>query len=222
MEGSIFLADEGGYLVRSSHGTCDYTGGSRGEAWNRAQQGNRTLSVRCQELRMRMTVDPDGDIRNGVATIYRTEPEERGRLRARARADVRALADRRAERRRAFLEAPGWTVVVEAESPLFPQGFDPLNVQVLSRGEVLHTRFLRLGSDRGTLEVLGRGALTESAGEHPLFNGVRRVVLTGFSDAPALARDGNTLRITADGLVLELAGAAVEREGRTMVVRLGG
>ena len=77
VEGSIFFADEGGYLIRSSHGTCDHTGGVRAEAWERSQEGRRTLSIRCQDLQLSMTLDPDGEIRSGVGTFSRRELEER-------------------------------------------------------------------------------------------------------------------------------------------------
>ncbi len=77
VEGSIFFADEGGYLIRSSHGTCDLTDDSRGAWWSRSQEGSRVLQLACQGIRLRMTLDPDGEIRNGVATIKVKEFEER-------------------------------------------------------------------------------------------------------------------------------------------------
>ena len=120
--------------------------------------------------------------------------------------DVRAIRERRAQRRREFLEAKGWRVTIIAEKPFFPEGFDPLNVHVVGKGEVLHTRFLRLSGEEGTLEILDRAVLTEAAGAHPLFNGVRRVVLTGFATKPEV-KDG---KLRADGVSAILKGARVE------------
>ena len=111
-----------------------------------------------------------------------------------ASADVRAIRDKREQRKREFLNAKGWTVVITGS--FFPERFDPLNVHVLGKGEVLHTRMLRLKGDGGTIEISGRSVLTEGAGAHPLFNGVRRVVLTGFAEKPQVV-DGT---LVADGV----------------------
>lgn len=88
-------------------------------------------------------------------------PTERSRIQTTATADGAALRTRRAEQRSAFLEQSGWRLIVAAPgTPLFPQGFDPLNVQSVQSDEVLHTRWLKLGSEAGTVEVLGRAVLT--------------------------------------------------------------
>jgi len=118
-------------------------------------------------------------------------------------AEIREVRARREQRKREFLDQPGWTVVIIAgDSPFFPSRFDPLNVQIVGKGEVLHTRFLQLNG----IEILGRPALTEAVGEHPLFNGVRRVTLTGFKTKPEVKDD----RLAADGVTADLRGATVE------------
>ena len=144
----------------------------------------------------------------------------------RARADVDALAAARAERLAAFEDRPGWRVVVEAAGqPLWPQGFDPLNVERVGAARVLHARFLRLGNEAGHLEAIDGGAadveaLTEGAGPHPLFNGVVRVVLTGLP-APEVNEAGGAVVVSAPGFTAAFDGAHVVREGRTVTVRLG-
>lgn len=148
-------------------------------------------------------------------------PAERDDIRATATADIESLRIRRAEQRRLFIEQPGWRVVIIAPaSPLFPQGFDPLNVQVLTPGEVLHTRFLKLGNEAGTIEVLGRTALTEAAGAHPLYNGVRVVTLAGLSREPVVTDTASVVVLDASGATAQLRGAAVERTGQTVTIRL--
>lgn len=121
-------------------------------------------------------------------------------------ADARAVEERRARRKREFLEAEGWSVIITAGAPFFPERFDPLNVHVVGDGEVLHTRHLQLSGGGGTIEILNRAALTEGAGPHPLFNGVRRIVLTGFAAEPRLVEG----KLIADGVTAELRGAKVE------------
>jgi hypothetical protein len=120
--------------------------------------------------------------------------------------DVRAIRARREQRKRDFLGAKGWTVVITADRSFFPERFDPLNVHVVAKGEVLHTRFVKLSGEQGSIEILNRAALTEAAGDHPLFNGVRRIVLTGFATKPEV-RDGTLI---ADGVNAILKGAKVE------------
>jgi hypothetical protein len=138
----------------------------------------------------------------------------------RARADVRALVTRREQDRTALLARPGWQVVIDADAaPLFPQGFDPLNVSRVSATEVLHTRFLKLGNDRGTVELLGQAALTEGrAGQHPLFNGVRRVTIPGVS-AMSVRDSAGVLLVQANGLQARLRGMTADTTGTTVSVR---
>lgn len=141
----------------------------------------------------------------------------------RARADVETLQAKRETLRREFFAQPGWTIVIAAgNEPLWPQGFDPLNVQRLAAGEVLHTRFLKLGNAAGTLELLGRRSLTEGAGAHPLFNGVRRVTIAGLAAEPALtvSEQEGTVSFDAEGVKLEFRGARLERSGRILTLTL--
>jgi len=110
-------------------------------------------------------------------------------------------------------------VIVEADDPIFPQNFDPWNVQRLSESEVLHTRWVKLGNASGNVEVLGPRCLTESAGKHPLFEGVRRATV-GLSSEPQIDETTERVKISADGVSLEFRGARLSRSGRTLTVVL--
>ena len=46
-------------------------------------------------------------------------------------------------------------MVAVGGEPLWPRGFDPLNLQVLADGSLLHTRFLQFGNRTVRGEVLG-------------------------------------------------------------------
>jgi hypothetical protein len=140
---------------------------------------------------------------------------EIARERRRAANDVASWVGERAKRRRDFLESGGWRLVVEAEPPLQAERFDPLNVELLTPGEILHTRFVRLASSAGSLEVLGHRCLTVSAGKHPLFEGVRRATIE-LGEEPRLEETGQAVRISAEGLNLEFRGARVSRDGQTV------
>jgi hypothetical protein len=139
-----------------------------------------------------------------------------------ARADIAALAAERARKLVAFEGKPGWRVVVESGGSelLWPQGFDPLNIDRFGAERVLHTRFLRLGNGAGKLEVLNAEALTDGAGSHPLFQGVRRVVVTGLVE-PEVSEAEGKVRVRAPGLTLEFKGASVARSGEVITVRVG-
>jgi hypothetical protein len=140
----------------------------------------------------------------------------------RARLDVDALLAKRVALKRDFLAQPGWKIELIAAdgAPFFPQGFDPLNVVRVSTREVIHTRYLKLGNAAGVFEIINRRSLTEGAGEHPLFNGVRRLTITGLTAEPIVAESGGKTTITASDLKAELRDVEITRSGQTMLVRL--
>ena len=130
---------------------------------------------------------------------------------ARAQSDVTELAATLVRRKQEFLAAPGVRLeIVAGKEPLWPQAFDPWNVLILSGKEVLHTRWLKLGNGAGVIEVLGRSALTEAAGAHPLFNGVRQLTVTGLADPQVSEADGQVM-LRAEGVKATFKGS-VERE----------
>jgi len=135
--------------------------------------------------------------------------------------DVAALRAERAALRREFLARSGWTLLIEAERPpLYPEGFDPLNVRTLSDSEVLHTRWLRLSGPAGTVEVMGRAVLTRAAGAHPLFEGVRSLVIAGLPSQPAVQAAEGRVALQAEGVRASIARAVVERDDRSRTLRV--
>lgn len=148
-------------------------------------------------------------------------PAEETAAVSQAQADVKRLTEDRQEQRRAFLGRPGWTVEILAISqPLESQGFDPMNVSNLGGGEVLHRRFLKLGDGDTTLvEVLDCHALTEAAGAHPLFNGIRKLTVTGLPSEPVIRQEAGTTTIEVPGFTAKLQGATVERGDKVLKVR---
>jgi hypothetical protein len=138
-----------------------------------------------------------------------------------AELDVHGIRAAHAQARTAHLGRPGWRIVLETPSaPLFPQGFDPLNVTRLSSSEVLHTRFLELQGSAGSLKLLGVAALTEgSAGGHPLFAGIRQVTITGLDAAPAVRDSAGTITLAAPGLTGRFRGVRVDTTSRVVHIR---
>jgi hypothetical protein len=114
----------------------------------------------------------------------------------------------------------GWRVELTCAAPLFPQGFDPLNVVRLG-ADVLHTRFLKLGDAASMLETLDVFALTTAAGEHPLYSGVKKVVVAGLSARPKVeAGERGLILLTAPGLSARLAAPEVQSAGSARTLKL--
>ena len=120
---------------------------------------------------------------------------------------------------REYLERPGWTLEVEVLEPLWPAGFDPMNVVRLDERRVLHRRWLSLTGRTAKIECLGRECLTEAFGDHPLFQDVRRLLITGLEDEPSVDLVGSRVEIKAEGVQLRLKGVKIERIGRVIRIR---
>jgi hypothetical protein len=146
------------------------------------------------------------------------ETEEAGRI---ALQDVGELTAQRKRLVTDFEGRAGWRVVVECAEgqPLWPQGFDPLNVQPAGAGRILHTRFLKVGNESGAIEFLDLQSLTEPAGTHPLFHGVRRALATGLPE-PRVTETGTEITIAAPGLSGRFTGARVIRGEKEITIRL--
>jgi hypothetical protein len=141
-----------------------------------------------------------------------------------AREDAAGVIEARSQRRERFDALPGWRVVVHAadERPLWPQGFDPLNVERVAGG-FLHTRFLRSGNDTGELEAIDEAdvdleALTEGVGPHPLFNGFRRVTVAGL-EKPQISIEGDRVSLRAPGVTARFDSASVVVDRTEVIIR---
>ena len=91
-------------------------------------------------------------------------------------------------------------------------------------GGVLHTRFLQLGNDARDVQAIDEGsadieALTEGAGPHPLFNGVRRITVAGLSK-PEVTTSGDSVVVQAPGFTARLRHASARTEGSEIRLRL--
>jgi hypothetical protein len=148
-------------------------------------------------------------------------PAEIAAAAERAKADVQQLDRTRRESLDAFLKRSGWRIeIVAAAHPLALHGFDPLNVSLVAKGEILHRRYLELGDGISSLKILDAQALTKAAGEHPLFNGVKDLRMTGLAAEPKVRQEGDFTIIEAAGLTARLKGAKVEKGDGTLKVIL--
>ncbi len=162
---------------------------------------------------------------DGAGSTCEFTADEAESMRDAARKDVRSVAAERTERRREFDATASWRVVVESagERPLWPRAFDPLNIARVDGG-ILHARYLELSADGDSVEVLDAdgidvAALTESAGDHPLFNGVTRVTVVGI-DEPEVTVEGRRVTLQTAGLRGEFRSASLRRQAETLIVIL--
>lgn len=147
--------------------------------------------------------------------------DERAAAVATASQDIAALVAGRAKRLAEFQASVGWTIVVDATqaNPLWPQGFDPLNVERIDDHRILHTRFSKFGNDAGAIETMGRMSLSTGVGTHPLFQGVQRVVVSGVGKPTIVEVDGITT-LTVDGVAATFKGARLDMREREVHLQL--
>lgn len=152
-------------------------------------------------------------------------PVEEADAKRHARLDAAALKAEWARRTRDFDALPGWRVVVQSAKgkPLWPQGFDPLNIE-RAEGGLVHTRFLKLGNDGGQLTMVDEAgadleARTVPVGPHPLFNGIDWVEVV-LPVKPVVTRTGTAVHISAPGFTADFKAAEVMDGGQQVLVQL--
>ncbi len=143
-------------------------------------------------------------------------------LRAKAKRAVEELKRYREKTWAEFRERQGPRIIIEAQegSWMQPRGFDPMNILKVGDKEVLHRRMLTLACKNGNLQVLGLPALTLGLGPHPLFNGIKRVEIAGFTDAPDIKESEGKLTIDSDSLKMDFANATLVRQGWVIQITL--
>ncbi len=146
----------------------------------------------------------------------------RAREMERARRDVRGVEAARDSLRMEFLERPGPSVVLVApeDSPLRARGLDPMNLHTVGEGQLLHTRWLKLGHPSGNAEVLDGSALTFGVDGDPLTQGFRRVMVTGLQGDLSVREEEGEVVIQADGFQGRFHEAEVSRRGEQITVLL--
>lgn len=112
---------------------------------------------------------------------------------------------RRVQEVAAFEAQGGESVCIRASSKLWLRGFDPMNVTVLSGGQLLHRRYLRFGNAEVEGEIMGRACLSFSSSEPLLASGIDEIRVLGLEE----------VQVTEDGRQLEAPGMRVRlKQGR--------
>lgn len=183
------------------------------ESWKEQLEEDtaRHLDLLLQKALSSKQVAPANFSEEEIASAKKAAEEGVGKL----------LAERK-RLREEVISTNGWriTLAIIEGDPLWPRGFDPLNLLYLGENEVFHKRFLRLGNSAGNLSMLNLQAITVAAGEHPLFNGVKKVIIAGFEGEPSVDIDGEKVEIKADGFELSFTGAKVEFSGKEVRISI--
>ena len=141
----------------------------------------------------------------------------------RAEDDIAAILEGREREREEFLGAGGWVLEIvgdDTEKAFWSVGFDPMNLRRVSGDEMLHNRMLKLSGSSGTFEAMDRKVLTKAVGDHPMFSGICRVVVTGLDEEPEIhEQDGQTI-IEAEGISACLNIASIERHGKCITLTM--
>jgi hypothetical protein len=150
-------------------------------------------------------------------------PGEEDSVTALARAEIAQLQARHQALRDSVTSAPGWRIEIVADSaaPLWPERFDPWNVVSVGNGAVVHRRALTLSKDGLKVELFDRAGVTEAMGAHPIFNGIRRLIIGGLPDAPTVVERPGQLELTAPGVRITGRVRAVERNGQAIRIFAG-
>lgn len=183
------------------------------------------------DWRGRLEREPSESLDQLVAIAVRSESGEpcqvdgatEARIRERARGEVEASIRAQVEARSRFLSEPGWRIEVRTAPGdwLWPKELDPMNVQVTGKGEVLHTRFLNVGNSHAEIEILDRASLTTAAGDHPLFEGIARVTISGLPTEPMILETKDAITIDAAGVRARMQGARWEKSGQVVTIWMG-
>ncbi|CAN5622600.1 hypothetical protein BH23GEM9_BH23GEM9_26920 [soil metagenome] len=88
------------------------------------------------------------------------------------------------------------------------------------RGCPASTEFvLKLAALPG-LPIESGAVQVQAAGEHPLFDGVRRLMIGGLGGEPTVTEADGLVSVQVDGISAEMRGATVDRAPGTVTIRL--
>ena len=161
--------------------------------------------------------------------------DELNTLRQRAESGIAELAAKRRQLRDDLASRAIRVVVISGigSDPLQvrPGAFDPLALEVLDRGEILHYGRMTLVTSAGHVVyknpsyerrvVAGVLALTTPVGDrHPLLDGFSRIIITGFTERPRVQHREGEVLIEAEGLEVRFRGAELGVSEKEIIVRL--
>jgi len=161
-------------------------------------------------------------IRNGAVPPAQWTTEFAAAARTKAADDCRAYFVAIKNKYESYIAKPGWTLIINArgDKRLWPQGFDPMNMQNLGEGNLLHRRFLKLGNQDALIEVMDFEALSRGAGSHPIGEGVKELIVTGIQQEPMLTKENGEMKVICPSIIGTFKSATIDKKGQTLTVTL--
>ena len=199
----------------------------------RGYETGQTMALILDQLDedWKQQIDPDHELALdqllGMATGSATgqcglSDLETAEIRAQAETDIGELMQSREQVIANMLARDGWQISITASltNRLWPAGFDPINIDRLPDGRLRHGRWLKMSNGSATIEILDRDCLTIPAGEHPLFNGVKEIVVAGITAMPLTFMRGDTLEVAAEGFTLTAVGASFHKGDHLLTITI--
>lgn len=158
---------------------------------------------------------PDGVQPNSFDPIFESK------IKPKAQKSVNDYLMRKLEVMDGFLKKPGFKIVIDfGARPLWPAGFDPMNMEKISRIELLHKRWIKLAGDRAEVEILGIESMTEGKNNHPLYSGVKQIVIPGLKTKPEIIQQGGKISIKTENITANIEQAEIETRENITFIRL--
>ncbi|MBN2135076.1 MAG: hypothetical protein JW737_05055 [Acidobacteria bacterium] len=122
---------------------------------------------------------------------------------------------------KSFEDPDEYKIIVDSSAnPLFPKGFDPMNIISVDKKRIIHKRFLKLGNKNSNLEMLNTSGITTGTDKHPLYYGITKAEFNLGKKQPTFEQQNTNLKITTDSLKLELNNVDITQDGKTYIVKL--
>jgi hypothetical protein len=120
-----------------------------------------------------------------------------------------------------FLAKPGFKIILDcSKNPMMPAGFDPMNIEKISPNELLHKRWLKLSNNTAAIEVMNLESLSEGAGGHPMFRGIKQVIVAGLTILPVIRETDGKIEFKTENISAVILKADVEKKDKTLFIRL--
>ncbi len=150
------------------------------------------------------------------------EKEEIAEVAAAAERAVDALKKDREKAVLDFRGRAGIRMIIETRENNLLQlsGFDPMNILKIGEKDILHLRMLALSGKNGQIQILGLPSVSLGQGPHPLFSGIKRLEIAGFTGTPEITEREGKLTMNTDSLKMTLTKASLSRKGSTIRIIL--
>jgi hypothetical protein len=152
---------------------------------------------------------------------YEFSKQEKEDIFKKAQMEVEELISEKKRIKNEFLSQPGWQIIISTvNEPLWPKGFDPMNLQLITDSAILHKRWLKLCNNQGCIEIINHKSITEPMGDHPLFQGVKKVTVAGLDKEPAIEKVDDKLSLKMEGINLQFEDAEMQKTENCLIIKL--